>query len=292
MRRSLVPSSLVLAAAAMAAIWILAIAGPATARPAQIACPVSGAQPATCCPLAPGAKTRRLAPVCCGNPVCCSTTPCCTGIDCCPAPASGTATTPSTCCTTTPCPSGSITIAASPDPSTAGQKVVISGSMVGTPVAGTQVVLWRKLAGQSSFQQLAQTTTDGSGNYSFTMTPGTVMADQAWYVSASGMQSSTVQQQVAAVVAVASSARSIAVGHAIVLRGHVTPSHAGQVVLIEVKRGGAWRVLARPRLGHGSTYSVSHRFARAGADALRVVLPGDSQNARSTSRTVTVTVTG
>ena len=76
------------------------------------------------------------------------------------------------------------------------------------------------------------------------------------------------------------------------LRGHVTPSHAGEVVLIEMSRGGTWQVIARPRLGHGSGYSVSHRFAKAGAVKLKVVLGRDSRNVRSTSPTVTLTVKG
>jgi hypothetical protein len=184
-----------------------------------------------------------------------------------------------------------VTISSSPDPSTAGAKVVIAGAVVGNPVAGTQVVLWRELAHQSGFQQLAHTTTDSSGRYSFTLKRGTVMSDQAWYVTAGALQSTTVHQQVAAVVALASSARSTVAGHAIVLRGHVTPSHARQVVLVEVRRGGAWHVIARPRLGAGSSYSVSHRFAQPGKVVLRVVLPGDSRNVQSASHTVTVTVT-
>jgi hypothetical protein len=288
MRRSIVPPSLVLAAAAAAVIWILAVSGPATAAPRAprvVPCPLQSAQALSCCPLPPGAMTSRLQPICCGHPTpCCASTPCCVGSACCPA-SSGT------CCTTTPCPSSSLTIASSPNPSTAGQKVVISGAMTGTPVAGAQVVLWRELAHQSSFQQVAQTTTDSAGDYSFTMQRGAVMGDQAWYVTSNGMQSSTVQQQVAAVVALASSTRSAAVGQAIVLRGHVTPSHAGQVVLLEVRHGSTWQVIARPRLGRGSSYSLSRRFARPGPVVFRAVLPGDSRNARSTSRTVTVTVT-
>jgi hypothetical protein len=183
-----------------------------------------------------------------------------------------------------------LTIVSSPDPSTAGQKVVISGAVAGTPVAGTQVVLWRELAHQSSFQQVAQTTTDSAGQYSFTLKRGTVMADQAWYVTSGGMQSSTVQQHVSALVALAASTRSTVVGQAILLHGHVTPSHPGQVVLVEAERGGTWHVIARPRLGRGSSYAVSHQFAQAGTVVLKVVLPGDSRNELSASRAVTVAV--
>jgi hypothetical protein len=116
------------------------------------------------------------------------------------------------------------------------------------------------------------------------------MTDQQWYVIANGSQSATVTQKVDAVVALASSARSTAVGRPVVLRGHVTPSHAGQVVLVEVSRGATWKVIARPRLGRGSGYSVTHRFANSGAVKLRVVLGGDSRNDRSTSSTLTLTV--
>jgi hypothetical protein len=187
-----------------------------------------------------------------------------------------------------PCGPGSLTIAASPDPSRAGQKVVISGAMAASPAAGAQVVLWRKLARQSTFSQAGQTTTDSAGRYTFTLRR--VMADQQWYVTSNGMQSATVQQRVEALVGLVSSMRSAAVGQAIGLRGRVTPSHAGQVVLVEVSRGGAWHVIARPRLGHRSRYALSHAFARAGAVKLRVVLNGDRRNERSISRTVTITV--
>ncbi len=196
---------------------------------------------------------------------------------------------PSSGCCTPTCTQGSLTIASSPDPSQAGQKVVISGALT-TPTAGTTVVLWRKLAGQTSFHQFSQTTTDSSGKYTFTMGRGVVLADQQYYVTANGSQSATATQEVDALVGLAASARSTVVGHAIVLRGHVTPSHAGEVVLIEVRRGSAWHVIGRARLGHGSNYSISHSFAQSGSVQLRVVLRGDSRNLQSDSPTLKVSV--
>jgi hypothetical protein len=160
----------------------------------------------------------------------------------------------------------------------------------GTAASGAPVALWRKLARQSTFHQVSTTNADGSGKYTFTLSRGTVMADQQWYVTSSAQQSATVAQLVEAVVAVSSSARSTVVGHAIVLRGHVTPSHAGQRVLVEISRGNTWQVIARPRLGHGSGYSVSHRFAKSGAVKLRVVLQRDSRNDRSTSTSLTLKI--
>ncbi len=167
---------------------------------------------------------------------------------------------------------------------------MISGGLTSNPVAGATVVLWRELSGQSSFHQVTQTTTDSAGQYKITMKRGSVNADQRWYVTANGVQSPTVSQTVNALVGLSASSRSVAAGSPLVLKGRVTPSHAGQVVLIEQSRGASWAVIARPRLGHGSTYTMSHRFTRAGAVKLRAVLQGDTRNDRSNSPTITVTV--
>jgi hypothetical protein len=283
MRRPIVPLSLFVA---VAGIWILGIAGPATAvgRAPHIICPVPAPHFVTCCPL----------PVADAQPICCPTTCCAAGNApqplCC---VSGSTAQPVCCptagCCTPPCSAGSLTIAASPNPSTAGRKVVVSGAFVGSTVSGATVVLWRELAGQSSFTQVSQTTTDGTGHYTFALARGMVMADQAWYVMANGVKSATVQQLVTAQVGL-SSTHAVTVGHPLVLRGHVTPSHAGQTVLIEQSRGGAWHVIARARLGNGSSYVASHHFSRAGAIELRTVLPGDTRNGRSVSPSLTVTV--
>ena len=167
---------------------------------------------------------------------------------------------------------------------------MISGVLTASPAAGAQVALWRERAGQSSFQQVAQTTTDSSGGYTFTLKRGTVMADQAWYVTSGSLLSATLEQSVRALVGLTPAARTIVAGQAVGLHGHVTPSHAGNVVLIEQRRGGSWHVIARPRLSKGSNYSLSHRFMTAGKSELRAVLGVDARNLASDSPTVTVTV--
>jgi hypothetical protein len=169
--------------------------------------------------------------------------------------------------------------------------VVITGGFTTNPQSGVPAVLWRELAGQSSFHQMSQTTTDSSGHYTFTLGRGKVMADQAWYVTAGGLRTSTLQQKVNAVVGLASSARSTVVGHVIRLSGRVTPSHAGEVVLVEARRGGgSWQVIARPHLDHASSYATSGHFAQPGPVQVKAVLPADKRNPRSTSPTVTLTV--
>jgi hypothetical protein len=214
------------------------------------------------------------------QPVCCGSTLCCQG-----------SAQPNDCCPPSTCSPQSLTIGALPDPSNAGQKVVISGSLLANPRAVVQVVLWRKLARQSGFQQFAQTTTDSSAGYTFTMPRGTVMADQQWYVTSGSLQSPTITQRVRALVGLVPAAASSRSGQPIGLHGRVTPSHAGELVLIEQRLGGAWQVIARPRLGRGSSYTISHRFGQSGTMKLRAVFRGDARNVWSTSRTVALTVT-
>jgi hypothetical protein len=278
MRRSVFLLSLLVAAAT--AMSALAMAGSAGAHrlQARIICP----QIVPCCPIPTGAQPNGTAttPCCPQSGSCCTPTACCTG-SCC---VSGT------CCTVATCPTGGLSITASPNPSTAGRKVVISGALTASPAGGVQVVLWRERAGQSSFSHIATTTTDSSGHYTFTRGTGTVMADQEWYATAGSQRSATITQQVRALVKLAPSTRMIAAGQAVVLRGHVTPSHAGETVLIEQQHGSSWHVIARPRLSKGSSYSASHRFTRAGKSKLRAVLRLDTRNLGSSSPVLTLTV--
>jgi hypothetical protein len=273
MRRTFVLFSLLLAAASA-----LIMVGPAGAQ----------LSPRTICPQVSCCGPPTAALTCCAQTsTCCPSTACCGSTACCPAGTNCCAT--GTCCTA-PCSSDSLTITASPNPSTAGRKVVISGVLSASPSGDAQVVLWRERAGQSTFHQVTSTTTDGSGDYTFTLKPGTVMADQAWYVTSGSLRSATLDQDVRALVGLTPSARTIVAGQAVLLHGNVTPSHAGGVVLIEQRRGGSWHVIARPRLSKGSDYSLSRRFMNSGKSQLRAVLQLDARNLASTSPTVTLTV--
>jgi hypothetical protein len=283
MRRLLV--SLALLLAATATIWVTASPGAAapSARAAQIACP----DLSPCCPVPPDVATGSPAQAtdCCLGPTttvsCCPIADCCVTTACCP--------TASTCCTSS-CPTGDLTIGASPDPSVSGRKVVISGVLSASPAAGAQVDLWRERAGQSTFQQVAQTTTNTSGDYSFTRGAGSVQVDQAWYVTSGTLRSGTIDQLVKAVVSLVPSSRSMIAGQSVVLSGHVTPSHAGEVVLIEQSHAGGWRVIARPRLSKSSNYTFSHRLTHTGRTKLRAVLGADTRNVQSFSPVLTLTV--
>lgn len=278
MRRSLVPSLLVVAA------FVAVLALPSSAG--AIICPLQrGALIVPCCPVPTGAPAGAAieTPCCFATPTCCAagTTACCIPTPCCAS---------TVCCTANACPSGTLTISSTPDPSIAGRKVVITGALSRSPMAGVQVVLWRKLAGQTTFHRYAHATTNRSGRYSITLRRGTVNANQEWYASAAGLRSTTLVQRVTALVALSAAADSVSAGRALMLRGRVTPSHAGEAVSIQVRRAASWVVIARAKLGRRSSYATSMRFHHPGRVQLRAELRGDARNQRSDSPTVTVTV--
>lgn len=235
------PSSLLLSAAVA-----LAVLGSGVAAAASNGAQVRNTARQIVCPL----ESARQATTCCGPP----TVP---PVSCCAAE--------SVACST------SVTIASSRSPSTAGHSVTVSGR-VSTGTVGTTVELWQELPGKS-FEQVAQTTTSGSGDYSFVRTA--VTTNRKWHVTTGTVSSPTVSQQVLAVVTLMRSGRV-----------HVTPNHAGERVLIERRSGHAWKVFERPKLNRSSSAALALPPARF---TLRAVLSADKRNARSISRVVRFT---
>src|SRR5947209_1146796 len=76
-----------------------------------------------------------------------------------------------------------LTIAAAPNPSTAGQQVTISGRLRGPRRAHALVLLWRRLPHSKHFHATAGTRTDRSGDYSMKVF---VDGNRWWYVTARG----------------------------------------------------------------------------------------------------------
>lgn len=201
------------------------------------------------CPL----DLRAGPPPCCGPPLVATTAviPCCGS----PEPVN--------------CPVG-LTAGSSRDPSTAGQRVTITGSSGDT--AGQTVELWQKVAGAKNFSKVATTTTGSLGTFQF-VEKG-VETNRKWYVSAGSTKSATIDQAVKAVV-------TVVLGRH--LHGHVTPNQAGEWVWLERQDGSRWRVIVRRRLSRQSTFA----FAPFGCGSRgRVVFPGDRRNMQSASREV------
>lgn len=254
----------------LSAVTVLALgAWPAPA--VGIDCPAGMHAVEPCCPVPMNARDT-LASCCtttCCTPSCCSTA-CCSGGGAQPA-----------------CPAEQLTISTSPNPSTEGKKVTVSGKLTNGP-PGVTVYLWQKLAAQSSFTRIAQTTTTTAGDYTLVRGAGSVSTNASWYTSAAGATSATVLERVSARVELAM--RSVA-GTLVEVEGSVSPSHRGERISLQ-ERGhtGSWHAIAAAVIGRQSRFSVRHRFARRGTVVLRAVFQGDTRNTRSTSASLRILV--
>jgi hypothetical protein len=256
---------LYLSVASVPAIGVGAVALPSAAA----------ATPASRLIVCPLARARFI--TCCGPPV-----------------ANGTAVTPiqpSFCCPPIALCAIGLTIDSTPDPSTAGGPITISGRLLGLAQPGTPVVLWSMLPDQR-LHRVLQTSTNAAGEYAIVRGPGAVETNRQWYVTARGSRSRTVTQSVHALVTLVASAPGAAPGDRLTFSGHVRPADAGRRVLLEQHSDRGWLVIARPRLGRASSFTVDHAFAHDGSTEVRVVLPGDVRNLRSSSAVLRIAVSG
>ncbi len=245
----------------------------------------SGSAGAIVCPLG----FRSAGVPCCGPPVaggdasqgCCpGASGCCPGACCASGDATAGAARPRPPALTPSPPSDELSIATSPNPSTDGQPVTISGRLLGGG-AGTSVSLWQKLPGQSAFTRVAQTTTNGPGDYAFVRGAGTVTTNTAWYASTAGATSTTLAQRVSARVTLV---KWVIAGRLVTLHGRVAPSHRGERIALQQRTARGWRTIATSVIGRLSKFTLRHHFAHKGNVLLRAVFGGDARNARAASR--------
>jgi hypothetical protein len=183
------------------------------------------------------------------------------------------------------------TISSTPNPSTEGAPITVSGTVSTTGATGgtgvTGVTLWQELPRQRSYSQLASTTAKADGSYSFAIAAGAATTNRAWYVT-NGTARSLVDQQL--VEAKLTAGDTVTGNGHVTVSGTVTPSHTGGRVLIQRQAGTQWNVVGRARIGRGSRYVARLRLHGTGSMTLRVELPADRLNAESFSQSLTVTV--
>ena len=185
-----------------------------------------------------------------------------------------------------------LTIHAVPHNIIAGEAVLIYGRLADHQ--GGQVIrLYHRIAGQPQFSLISVTHTDSSGRYEFTRAEDIVMTNRSWFVRGPGLtHSRTVHERVAALVSLAASSQSGTTRHPITFSGHLTPDHAGSVVLLQVQKGSSddWTTLARGVVGTDSNYQIAHAWRTPGARDVRVLFRGDARNTPSASDPVSVVI--
>jgi hypothetical protein len=186
-----------------------------------------------------------------------------------------------------------LTINATPNPIVAGQGVLISGELRGSPVLGQPIFLYHRVGDQRHFSLIGHTTTDQFGFYKFTHEEGVVDTNRSWFVRGlNGSHSRTIHERVSALVRIAANTTTSDTNTPITFTGTVSPPHRFQRVLLQEQVGQSddWKTLKRGFLDGSSSYSIAYRWRIPGARDVRVVFPGDERNIRSESDALTVTI--
>lgn len=186
-----------------------------------------------------------------------------------------------------------LTIHAAPLSIIAGEQVLIYGQLEGADHAGQVIRLYHRINPSPVFTLISKTTTNGAGQYEFVRADGIVMTNRNWYVRGPVFSHSrTVHERVAALLSLAASSPTGTTRHPITFSGHVTPGHAGSVVVLQVQNaaGTAWRTLARSVVGSGSNYQFNHAWRAPGAYDVRVLFRGDARNTTAASDPVSVQI--
>jgi len=167
-----------------------------------------------------------------------------------------------------------------------GDSVTLSGTVKGAPTG--QTVTLRSRTSGGKFHDVASTTTDASGKYSFSRAP----VRNAVYSATSGAKhSAQTFVGVRDVVTVNVSPGPYTVGGTATFSGSVSPAKVGHVVeLQKLDKDGDYRTIQVSRVGSGSTYNIVHRFGSDGSKRFRIVVPGGPVNERGVSDSVSLTV--
>jgi hypothetical protein len=186
-----------------------------------------------------------------------------------------------------------LTIHAVPNPIIAGEAVLIYGQLKGPDHANQVIRLYHRINPAPRFTLISTTRTNQFGQYEFTRAEDIVETNRNWFVTGPGFtHSRTVHERVAALVSLAASSPSGLTRHPLVFSGHVTPGHAGSLVLLQQQNasGTQWHTIKRARVDAGSDYNIPYAWRVPGEYDVRVLFPGDVRNIAAPSDPVSVVI--
>lgn len=186
-----------------------------------------------------------------------------------------------------------LTIHAVPRHIIAGEAVLIFGQLKGANNRQQVIRLYHRINPNPNFSLIGTTKTDSAGRYEFIRQEGVVLTNRSWFVRGPRLSHSrTVHERVAALVSLAASKNEGLTRAPIVFSGHVTPNHAGSVVLLQAQKGSSddWTTLKRGVVGPDSNYQISYAWRVPGERDVRVRFQGDSRNTAAASDPVSVVI--
>ena len=180
-----------------------------------------------------------------------------------------------------------LSIQASADPLVYGQSLTISGVAAGA--AGQPVTLLARTAG-GAFTEVAKTTTEADGDYSFTQMP---LQSTYYRVSDASAQSTALVEGVAFALTSTPPPTTAGAGQLVSFSGTLSPAPVGQVVYLEREypSGVGFHVIGETKVAANSEYLIEQAFDKA-TIVLRLRAPGDGQFIETTGAPFTVTVAG
>lgn len=179
-----------------------------------------------------------------------------------------------------------LTLTPSADPITVGQSVVLTGQLQGG--GGQQIALLAATHGQH-LTQVATTTADSLGNYSFTQTP---VHSTIYQVKGGGKSSAQLFEGVKDLLTASETPATISAGQSVTFSGTVAPNKAGHVIYLQRQNptGNGFHTVQVTNVGPGSVYSITRRLFTPGTKVFRVLIPGGPSNQGAASSPFTVTV--
>ncbi len=187
-----------------------------------------------------------------------------------------------------------LTIAAAPDPITAGQGVLIYGQLLGPDNANQRVYLFHRINPASQFTIVGSRLTNAQGDYEFVRADGVVVSNRNWFVTGPGhTHSRTIHELVSAVVTLSANTTSTTTSQPVQFSGTVFPAHPHQRVLLQAQdstSGDAWHTISSTYTGADSSFAMSYKLRTPGSYTLRAYFRGDQRNTPGQSDELSLTV--
>jgi hypothetical protein len=187
-----------------------------------------------------------------------------------------------------------VTLKASANPVTFSQPLALSGSVKGAK-AGVAVTLEGHGVSAPAFSQVAATTTDAQGDFSFALRPRANTVFRATAAKTPPVQSAELTVQVRPLVGLRVSDTTPRKGQRVRFRGTIRPPHDGTVISIQRKQAdGNFATVARTRLRDaGDTFSRYGRRLRVrSTGTYRTLIEAHADHAEGISRERVLTVGG
>jgi hypothetical protein len=187
-----------------------------------------------------------------------------------------------------------LTIQSTPDPSTAGEGVLIYGQLKGPANADRRIVLYHRINPAPYFTPISVTRTNAAGFYEFVRADGVVVSNRNWFVRGPyWTHSRTIHELVSAVVTLNASSSTATTAQTVEFNGTVFPTHRHERVVLQQQNstsGDGWQTIASGYTTGASSFAIAHRFRSPGSYTLRAYFPGDPRNIPGESDTITLTV--